>query len=228
METFKKGVEMNTVLQVTKIKPDLLGEIKDSFNSLPKTDHADGNYRLRKYSHVGVSHKMPSGETWPKSLIEINDLNVNAFTQSSKYNKHQGGMKRNFDGIDKDVLNSTGMRELANVFRESCKLADHFAMDIHQMRVKCLGGATQLSPEGWHQDGYDHVAIIGVDRNNIIGGEILLSTSKTEVPFLQAVIETGTMVIIDDSYLWHNGRSIQPVDDDKPAWMDVLVFTLKL
>jgi hypothetical protein len=95
------------------------------------------------------------------------------------------------------------------------------------MRVKCIGGATQLSPEGWHQDGYDCIAMIGIDRQNIIGGEVLLSTSKTEEPFLKAVMDSGTMVIVDDSYLWHNGRSIQPVDDNQPAWMDLMVFTMK-
>ena len=218
---------MNTILQITKVSPELLEEIKSSFNDLPETDHADGSYRLRKYSYVGVSHHFPSEKTWPKRIIEIKDLEVDSFTQSSKYNKHQGDMKRNFDSIDESVLKSDGLGELANAFREACKLNDYFTMDIHQMRVKCLGGATQLSPEGWQQDGYDYIAVIGVDRNNIIGGEMLLSTSKVDAPFLQATIDTGTLIIVDDSYLWHNGRSIQPIDDDKPAWMDIMIFTLK-
>ena len=100
-------------------------------------------------------------------------------------------------------------------------------MNVHQVRVKCKGGATQLSPEGWHQDGYGCIAMIGIDRCNIIGGELLLSTNKTEPPFLQAVMDDGTMVIIDDSHLWHNGMAIQPIRDNKPAWMDILIFTAK-
>ena len=43
---------MNTILQITKVEPEILGEIKDSFSDLPETDHADGKYRLRKYSRV--------------------------------------------------------------------------------------------------------------------------------------------------------------------------------
>ena len=217
----------NTILQIIKVDPSYLDDIKSSFNDLPETDHADGSYRLRKYSRVAVSYKMPSGETWPKNITEVEDLNVNTFTQSTKYNEHQGGMKRNFDGIDKAVLNSAGMCEMASVFREGCKLGDYFTMDVHQMRVRCTGGATQLSPEGWHQDGYDCIAMIGVNRCNIFGGEILLSISKTEAPFLQAVMDSGTMVIVDDSHLWHNGRSIQPVINSKPAYMDAMVFTAK-
>jgi len=208
---------MNTILQVIKVEPNLLDEIKDSFNSLPETDHADGKYRLRKYSRV---HATPKGH-----LVDLGD---NTFTQSKDYNKHQGGMSRKFDSIDEGILESAALSELAAAFLMSCNITVQHEFDIHQMRVICRGGATQLSPEGWHQDGYDYIAVIGVDRNNIIGGEMLLSTGKGETPFLQATIDTGTLVIVDDGYLWHNGRSIQPIDDSKPAWMDVMVFTLKV
>ena len=133
-----------------------------------------------------------------------------------------------FNSIDEEVIQSVALSELAAAFLMACNIVNQHEFDIHQMRVKCLGGATQISPEGWHQDGYDFVAMIGVDRNNIIGGEILLSTNKTEKPFLQSTIDTGTLVVVNDTYLWHNGRSIQPCNDEEPAWLDVLVFTLKL
>jgi hypothetical protein len=209
----------NTILQIIKIDSSYVDEIKSSFNDLPETDHADGSYRLRKYARVSVNVQ--------GSTVEIEDLGSQTFVQSSKYNKHQGGMSRNFDSISQDVLKSACMRTMGKSFREACHLEDFFTMDIHQMRVRCTGGATQLSPEGWHQDGYDCVAIIGIARKNIIGGEVLLSTSKTDPPFLQAVMDSGTMVIVDDSHLWHNGRSIQPIKDSDPAYMDILVFTAK-
>ena len=208
---------MKTILQIAKVEPSLLNEIKDSFNDLPETGHADGEYRLRKYSRVHATQEC--------NLIDLGD---DTFTQSENYNKHQGGMARKFESIDEEVLESVALSELTAAFLMACNICGQHEFDIHQMRVKCLGGATQLSPEGWHQDGYDYIAVIGVDRNNIIGGEMLLSTSKVDAPFLQATIDTGTLVIVDDSYLWHNGRSIQPIDDGKPAWMDILVFTLKI
>jgi|TARA_R110002020_G_scaffold173286_1_gene364097 hypothetical protein len=207
----------NTILQITKIEQHHADEIKLSFDNLPETDHVDGSYRLRKYSHVLVDCE---------AGIQISDLGVTQFKQSSKYNQHQGGMARNFNSIDEDVLQSPAMLEIVKVFMDACKFVA-VEMDIHQMRVRCTGGATQLSPEGWHQDGYDCVAMIGITRCNIIGGQALLSTSKTEPPFLEAVMDPGTMIIIDDSHLWHNGRSIQPIDDSKPAYMDMVIFTAK-
>jgi hypothetical protein len=157
----------------------------------------------------------------------ITDHKEHQFTQSSKYNKHQGDKVRTFDLIDDNVLYSNAMRKMVSVFQDKCSLPVRFQMNVHQVRVKCEGGATQLSPEGWHQDGYDCIAMIGIDRCNIIGGELLLSTRKTEPPFLQAVIDDGTMVIVDDSHLWHNGMAIQPIRDNKPAWMDLFIFTAK-
>ena len=136
-------------------------------------------------------------------------------------------MARNFNNIDVDVLTSVALRKMVRTFRHACRLPVLYTMDVHQMRVRSTGGATQLSPEGWHQDGYDCIAMIGINRCNVIGGEILLSTSKTDPPFLQAVMDPGTMVIVDDSHLWHNGRSIQPLENGKLAYMDAIVFTAK-
>ena len=211
----------NAILQIIKIDPELMRGVEDSFNNLPETDHADGKYRLRKYASIEAKAGACGFVT------SLTKLNKQSFIQSEKYNKHQGGMARRFEEIDDHVINSDVMYEVAGVFAESCSLGDLFSMDIHQMRIKCKGGATQLSPEGWHQDGYDYIAVIGVGRDNVIGGEMLLSTDKTSSPFLQAVLDTGTMMIIDDSHLWHNARSIQPVEDNKPAWVDVFVLTAK-
>ena len=67
------------------------GDIKQvqlSFYDLPNTDHADGEFRLRRYSiidHLNV----PVGES--------------TFTQSSDYNKYQGDVLRKFEPIEDSV-----------------------------------------------------------------------------------------------------------------------------
>ena len=53
----------NTILQIIKVDSELMDQIKPSFDQLPETDHADGKYRLRKYSKVRAeflskSHKV--------------------------------------------------------------------------------------------------------------------------------------------------------------------------
>lgn len=224
----------NKILQIIKVDESLIDEIKPSFNDLPETDHADGQYRLRKYSRVKMKKDFSSAETWPLKNYLIESLEENTFTQSKKYNTHQGGIVRKFELIDDKVIKSNTMYELLRAFYDACDLDElinnnneHVVVDIHQMRVLCQGGATQMSPEGWHQDGFNCVTIIGIDRCNIIGGELMTSDSKTNPPFMTAPLDSGTMLIIDDDYLWHNARSIQPLDDTKPAYFDSLIFLAK-
>jgi len=217
----------NKILQIIKVDASLVDEIKPSFNDLPETDHVDGNYRLRKYLKVKMKKDHPSSETWPLNNYIIEPLDNTTFTQSKKYNTHQGGIVRKFEPVDTKVIESNAMYELLRAFYDACELDNDVVVDIHQMRVLCQGGATQMSPEGWHQDGFNCVTIIGIDRCNIIGGELMTSDSKTNPPFMTAPLDSGTMLIIDDDYLWHNARSIQPLDDTKPAYFDSLIFLAK-
>ena len=217
----------NKILQIIKVDASLMDEIKPSFNDLPETDHVDGHYRLRKYSRIKMQKNFASRETWPLMNYTIEQLDDNTFTQSKKYNTHQGGTVRKFELIDKEVIESNAMYELLCAFYDACELDNDVIIDIHQMRVLCQGGATQMSPEGWHQDGFNCVTIIGIDRCNILGGELLASDDKTNPPFMKAPLDSGTMLIIDDDYLWHNARSIQSMDDTKPAYFDSLIFLAK-
>lgn len=217
----------NKILQIIKVDASLVDEIKPSFNDLPETDHVDGNYRLRKYLKVKMKKDHPSSETWPLNNYIIEPLEDTTFKQSKKYNTHQGGIVRKFEPVDTKVIESNAMYELLRAFYDACELDNDVVVDIHQMRVLCQGGATQMSPEGWHQDGFNCVTIIGIDRCNIIGGELMTSDSKTNPPFMTAPLDSGTMLIIDDDYLWHNARSIQPLDDTKPAYFDSLIFLAK-
>jgi len=204
-----------------------MDEVKPSFNDLPETDHADGHYRLRKYSKVKMRKTFPSGKTWPLLKYIIEPLNDNTFKQSKKYNAHQGDVVRKFELIDSEVIESNAMYELLRAFYDACELDNNVIIDIHQIRVLCQGGATQMAPEGWHQDGFNCVTNIGIDRCNIIGGELMASDGKTNPPFMEASLDSGTMLIVNDDYLWHNARTIQPIDDNKPAYFDSFIFTAK-
>ena len=213
---------INTILQVSRIEAALFDDIRASFGNLPESEHVDGNYRLRRYSRARAKLE---------DLVEggsVHQVEGNVFNQSEEYNKHQGGLARQFENVEESTMTSAAMRELTIAFFEACKLHGEHDFEIHQFRMRCIGGATQVAPEGWHQDGYDHVALVGVCRENIIGGEILLSASKTEAPFFTATLDRGTMVVIKDNVLWHNARAIQAIDDEKSAWLDLIVLTIQV
>ena len=65
------------LLTLDRLSPQAVLDLAPSFESLPKTDHKDGQYRLRRYSLIELLME-------PK---EFNELSVDTFMQTDEYNK---------------------------------------------------------------------------------------------------------------------------------------------
>jgi hypothetical protein len=85
--------------------------------------------------------------------------------------------------------------------------------------------SVEVSPEGVHQDGYDHIAMIGISRHNAVGGHITVSREKASIPFIDMALEDGDMFMLNDKELWHDGTTLQPSDSTDVAHIDLFVFT---
>lgn len=94
-------------------------------------------------------------------------------------------MVRRFEPIDSAVLQSAGMAEMCNLFAENNELPEGAEIEIHQMRVVAIQKDTLVAPEGIHQDGFDHIAMIAIHRHNIVGGEIMLYDDSHHDPFFK-------------------------------------------
>jgi hypothetical protein len=205
----------DTSLQLTQLSYDAVHQLAPSFSGLPKTMHADGNYRLRRYSVICVVNN---------DVVETNKHN---FVQSEDINHFQGDVVREFEGIEKAILHSEGMAEMCQVFMELNHLPNGQEIEIHQMRIAAIYKETQIAPEGIHQDGFDHIALIGIDRSNIEGGELLIYKDSEEAPFFRKILEDGEVAMVDDRKLWHNGQPIRLIDQNHEGHMDVFVLTAK-
>ncbi|UIP30173.1 MULTISPECIES: 2OG-Fe dioxygenase family protein [Photobacterium] len=209
------NVSLDRTFQLTQLSGQAINELSPSFDHLPKTGHADGEYRLRRYSIVkatanGVLHMPPR-----------------AFVQSDDINHFQGNVSRTFEPLEDKILFSAGMREMCEVFKRANALSDDQEIEIHQIRIATLEGETQVAPEGVHQDGFNHIAVIGIGRENIEGGEFLVYKNKNELPFLSMALEQGEVAILADDQLWHNARPIKAVKKDKKGYMDLFVLTAR-
>ena len=203
-------------LKMVKISDWAINSVSGSFDRLPKTEHRDGQYRLRKYSAVRLSN---SGS------FKYQKLEDTTFNQSVKYNQFQGGVTRHFEEIEDSVIESGGMSEICDTFLQACGVTDEDRIDIHQMRVHTEGDTVPVSPEGVHQDGYKYIAIVGINRKNIVGGELLVYKEQTGAPFLGMVMEPGDMMIVNDRTLWHNAKTIRTVDINHEGYMDAFILT---
>ena len=199
-------------LILDRLDEELIKEVRPSFNDLPHTGHADSEFRLRRYSvidHCGIT------------------VGESSFTQSSDYNKYQGDVLREFEPVEDSVINSRCFNKMLDLFRRAGDLSvEH--IEVHQMRVtvpKSMSVA-ELSPEGPHQDGFDCIGIFSIDRRNICGGELLILNDGDSHPFWSFILKPGTVVILDDRTLWHDGNCIaRDVEGIEENYMDVFVLT---
>jgi len=208
-------------LQLNKISDDGIKSLQPSFSDLPETSHKDGKYRLRRYSVIELRTTF-----WNATReAEITHLSHRDFIQGEEFNKFQGGMARSFEDIEEDVLQSQGMKEACLLFKESNNLVDGQEVEIHQMRIITLNKRkTPVSPEGIHQDGFDHIAMLGVNRYNVSGGELTVHKDKEADPLMTHALCNGEIIMLDDSKLWHNANPIEPRLTNEEGHMDLFVF----
>ncbi|MCW8328504.1 2OG-Fe dioxygenase family protein [Photobacterium sp. SDRW27] len=210
---------MNTLLertlQLIQLSGQAISDLSPSFDHLPTTAHADGQYRLRRYSVV----KLNQGK--------VEHLPSRQFVQSDDINTFQGNVSRSFETLEASILQSEGLREMCEVFQKANGLDDGHEIEIHQIRISAIEEETLVAPEGVHQDGFDHLAVIGIGRHNIEGGEFLVYREKKDLPFLSMALQQGEVAILADRQLWHNARPIRAVKKDEQGYLDLFVLTAK-
>lgn len=114
------------VISMTVLSPQATQQLMPSFSSLPHTQHADGKYRLRRYSVVKYLNP------------NVAEVGPRTFMQSDQINHFQGNVVRRFEPIDSAVLQSAGMAEMCNLFAENNELPEGAEIEIHQMRVVAI------------------------------------------------------------------------------------------
>ena len=204
-------------MQLDKLSDRAVSNLVPFFHDIPTTDHADGQYRLRRYSRVSMN---------PETMV-YSRLDGTEFTQSSEYNTFQGDVARKFEGIPDDLISSYGFWELCSRFITTFRLPTQNVIEVHQMRVITLNDETHVSPEGIHQDGFDGICIASIDRDNVEGGHLLLYKSKDNPPIANFALESGELVYVNDRDLWHNDTPITREDTGRDGHMDVFVLTAR-
>ena len=205
-------------IKLEQISPWAVGSVKESFNRLPKTEHRDGQYRLRRYSKIKLSDT---------DRFKYMKMESGAFNQSAHYNHFQGGVDRSFQDIEDDIIESGGMLEMCDKFLESSGCVDDHEVEIHQMRIITRDELTPVSPEGVHQDGYRFIAIVGISRYNITGGNVLVYKEQGAKPIVDFPLDSGEMIMVRDDLMWHNATQIKPVATDVQGYMDAFILTAR-
>ena len=119
------------------------------------------------------------------------------------------------------------MLEMCDKFLESSGCVDDHEVEIHQMRIITRDELTPVSPEGVHQDGYRFIAIVGISRYNITGGNVLVYKEQGAKPIVDFPLDSGEMIMVRDDLMWHNATQIKPVATDVQGYMDAFILTAR-
>lgn len=191
-------------------------EVEDSealashFESI--VDAPDQYYETERYRRYGIVEWNGKWE-----LVQ-----AGPFVQSSHYNPVLGGKVRYYE-----PLLHADTPEFQRLVEQFVKCVPHAInqLEVHQIRVCCDGQATNLVPEGIHQDGYDTISITCVARHGIQGAITTLRRAKTDVdPCLQLQLEGGHMLVFDDKRLWHHVSSIALDPNFHKGYRDIYVI----
>lgn len=186
-----------------------------SFGKLPPDDYTQGTsaFRFRAFGSAVVK-----GDTikWTENR---------PFFQSEDINGYAGGVQRRYPPLpesaqrfaaalvtDPDIRRVVGGEELE--------------IGVHQMRVTASDEHNGYpAPEGFHQDGFEHVAVTCIAQDNVNGGiSMIAPLDDPEQIVLDRGMRPGETVLLDDLRVRHY---VTPFTPKLPgtAYRDVVVVT---
>ncbi|MCK5663204.1 MAG: 2OG-Fe dioxygenase family protein [Thiotrichaceae bacterium] len=191
-----------------------------SWNDLPTDNFLSdgGHYRFRRYS---VFH-------WLNDDDKLTLLPHEPHFQSTYRNNMNGGIYREFEAFNESTIGNPLIKTIVTFVAGNISFNDEkeWRIQAHQFRIQASAGeAGQPTPEGIHRDGADFILIMVLGRHNITGGVNHIYDDGKRLVFGGVLENAGDAVLIDDRKVWHGVSEVYPVNEDQPAYRDVLVLT---
>lgn len=212
----KASSDWNTLL---KKNQQTLSTLLKSWNNLPVDNFLSdgGHYRFRRYSVFNWLNQ--SGLTL---------LPHEPHYQSTYRNNMNGGIYREFEPFEHETIQNPLLAEIIQFVTQQISFnnEEEWRVQAHQFRIVADANESgQPTPEGIHRDGADFILIMLLERNNIRGGVNHIYDNKKRLVFGGILEKIGDAALIDDRKVWHGVSEVYPIDNDKPAYRDVLVLT---
>ena len=154
-------------------------------------------------------------------------LSDQRFFQSEEINSYNGGIQREFQAIDKRLIESRILQKMGEEQASMMGLKDMpMRVNVHQMQIVAIGAdaSCQATPEGIHRDGHDYVSIVFWRRENVRGGISRVYNESLECKAEFELDEAGEAILINDRIGYHEVTSFDAIDPNKAAFREVFVF----
>ena len=190
-----------------------------SWEHLPRDKYLldGGDYRARRHScftHV------------PAAAAQ--QVAHRAHWQPTLYNALHGGLTRWFEPVDPAVVAAAAwlqlLAALGDLFAQLKPVARWY-IEAHQFRIDTAHGLGRPTPEGAHRDGVDFVAVILVNRRDVIGGETRVFEAHGPRGVRFTMDEPWSMLLMDDARVIHETTPLQ--GQGAAGARDTLVLTYR-
>jgi hypothetical protein len=146
------------------------------------------------------------------------------FFQSASVNEYAGGIVREFAPLGQQCRRFAE-RLVADLALGGYLDARRGAIGCHQIRVVAEDSFEgHPTPEGFHRDGFDLVAMTCVAQANVQGGVTRVVTVAGREPLLDRALRPGETIVLDDRVVEHYVTPIRP-ERAGHAHRDVVVIT---
>lgn len=205
------------------VEPEQWTDFADYWNrlTLDRFMGDGGTYRLRRY-----------GQFEPDRDGRLRQLPHSAYEQARCVNWLNGGIARVFDPLEPGFARNAVLHRILNTLTSIIDTAEgvptRWNVKLHPYRILATTGiAGQPTPEGLHRDGVDYVVVMMVQRNNIVGGESIMTDVNRE-PLGRLTLD-GPMhtMILNDALTLHAVTPVTARDPARPAYRDVLVIAFE-
>jgi hypothetical protein len=194
-----------------------------SWNDMPLDPYmADGGrYRRRRYAVMSATDV-------PGSVrLEAHQPHY----QSLDYNRLNGGIAREFEPIEPDVLHSQSLQSILNFAHQlfsSLKPSPTWHIELHQFRIEASDDQHgRPTPEGVHRDGVDFVLVMMVRRVNISSGTTTMHDLELRTLDSFTLTDPLDVAVVNDHRCMHGVTPVEQIDAGNPAYRDVLVVTFR-
>ncbi|KAI9348468.1 2OG-Fe dioxygenase-domain-containing protein [Obelidium mucronatum] len=154
-----------------------------------------------------ASAQFPSSERhWETDGYKFEWLPHSSFFQAANFNKVSGlgGLVRQYPPVAAEVMGRADIRRFLAKYATKAELNDEYMLFQCQRTVVCRDQIGQTVVEGFHQDGFDTVAMTIVQRSNIVGGTSQLSLDANgDSIILNEELQAGQTIVMKDQAVYH-------------------------
>lgn len=188
--------------------------LRPFYDRLPLDPYIQGVFRRRCFSRfVG-------------SATHLRRLDHKYFLQSKDVNQLAGGIRRDFQELEDELLTQPAFQAMVTTFIDGMGIDSEVReFGVHQIRIVCSPEfAGSPAPEGIHQDGFDYIGMFCVERHQIVGATTRIYPGRDQPPLFSRDLQAGEAVLANDRKVYHYAEQVRP-SGDQPGHWDLLVIT---